>query len=189
MSTPSAPATYPRSCLVVALLLLVAAAAGFGAWRWWERAQAGEFTADPHSCELVTPETIHRLVPTALGGREDAGACTWSAPRVEGTYRSNVHLLPFRLTVDLAREDLRETRADETGWEKDTAEDVPGIGEEAFLRFRKAPPGGPASAQVCFRRSNMVVWVAYARADDDRRAARAGAIDAAREAASRLRAG
>ncbi|MFG2875398.1 hypothetical protein ACGFYU_10370 [Streptomyces sp. NPDC048337] len=53
----------------------------------------------------------------------------------------------------------------------------------------KAAPGGAASAQVCFRRSNMVVWVAYARGDADRQAARAGAVDAAREAAARLRTG
>ncbi|MFJ4775751.1 hypothetical protein [Streptomyces sp. NPDC088762] len=189
MPTPSATPKYPRAGLVVLVLLILVPAAGLGAWRWWERARAGEFTADPHSCELVTPQTIHRLVPTALGGREDAGACTWAAPRVQGTYRSNVHLRPFRLTVDLAREDMREDRADASGWETDTVEDVPGIGEEAFLRFRKTSPGDPVSAQLCFRRSNLVLWLTYARSDDDRQAARAGAIDAAREAAGRLRSG
>ncbi|MBT2481516.1 hypothetical protein [Streptomyces sp. ISL-94] len=108
---------------------------------------------------------------------------------MQGTNRSNVHLRPFRLTVDLAREDMREDRTDASGWEKDTVEDVPGIGDEAFLRFRKTVPGAPVSAQLCFRRSNMVVWLTYARSDDDRQAARAGAVDAAREAAARLRSG
>ncbi|WP_369145167.1 hypothetical protein [Streptomyces sp. R44] len=185
MTTPAEPS---RRAVIALIALIVMAFAAFGAWRWWDRAQDGDFSADPELCRLVTPGTIHRLVPEAYGGREDAASCTWSAPREKGKYRANVHLFASRLNVELARNDLREERADGgPGWEKDTQEDLIGLGDEAFLRFRPPTPGKNITAQVVFRRSNMVISLAYARSDDDRQAARAGAIDAAREAAGLLR--
>lgn len=188
MTTPADPARPSRRALVALAALLVVVFAALGAWRWWDRAREGDFRADPDFCRLVTPETIHRLVPEAYGGRADAASCSWAAPREKGTYRANVHLFASRLTVDLARKELREERTGgELGWEKDTQEDLSGVGDEAFLRFRPPTPGKAVTAQVVFRRSNMVISVAYARSDDDRRAARSGALDAAREAAARLR--
>ncbi|MEU2240412.1 hypothetical protein ABZ572_13545 [Streptomyces sp. NPDC018338] len=196
MTTPattptSAPAPPPaklsRRAFVTWIALTVLVFSAFGAWRWWDRAQDGEFRADPHFCGLVTPETIHRLVPEAYGGREDTASCTWAAPREKGKYRANVHLFASRLDVELAEKDMREQRAGgEPGWEKGTQEDLIGLGDEAFLRFRPPTPGKNITAQVVFRRSNMVISLAYARSDDDRQAARAGAVDAAREAAALL---
>ncbi|MFD9724104.1 hypothetical protein [Streptomyces sp. NPDC059072] len=187
MTTPADPAKPSRRALVTLTALLVVACAAFGAWRWWDRAREGEFRADPDFCRLVTPETVHRLVPEAYGGRADAASCSWAAPREKGEYRAGVHLFASRLTVDLARKDIREQRTvGELGWEKDTQEDLSGLGDEAFLRFRPPTPGKAITAQVVFRRSNVVISLAYARGDDDRQAARAGAIDAAREAAARL---
>nr|WSX48771.1 hypothetical protein OG409_07305 [Streptomyces sp. NBC_00974] len=58
----------------------------------------------------------------------------------------------------------------------------------AHRRFRTADPERPAVAQVCFRLSNVRVDLTYTRADSDREAARAGAVDAAREAADHLKA-
>ncbi|WP_329625238.1 hypothetical protein OG357_36845 [Streptomyces sp. NBC_01255] len=105
-----------------------------------------------------------------------------------GSTGANVHLFASRLNVELAEKDMREQRTDgELGWEKDTQEDLLGLGDEALLRFRPPVPGKNITAQVFFRRSNMVISVAYARSDDDRQAARAGAIDAAREAAALLK--
>ncbi|MFF0428126.1 hypothetical protein ACFYUJ_27455 [Streptomyces sp. NPDC004520] len=162
--------------------------ATIASWRWWDRAREGELRADPNFCELVAPETIHRLVPDAYGGREDVASCTWAAPRKTGEYRAGVHRFASRLNVDLAREDFRDQRAEvEPGWEMNTQEDLLGVGEEAFLRFRPPTPGKTITAQVVFRRSNMVISIAYTRSDDDRQAARAGVIDAAREAATLLR--
>lgn len=188
---PPRPLGRPATLLVLGLAALTAA--GFGGWRAWERAHPGEFTADPRYCELLTPQTVHRLVPTSYGGRADASACNWSAPREEGPNRAGIHLFAVRLTEELARKDLREQRGDQLVWDKDSVADVPGVGDEAFIRFRSSPsssaPATPAAgitAQVAFRRSNMVVTVAYARPDGDREAARAGAVDAAREAAGRL---
>ncbi|MCX5015037.1 hypothetical protein OG765_29315 [Streptomyces sp. NBC_00555] len=109
-------------------------------------------------------------------------------PWEKGKYRAGVHLFASRLIVDLAREDMREMRANgELGWEKDTVEDLPDLGDVAFLRFRPPTPGTSITAQVTFRRSNLVVSLAYTRSDDDRQAARAGAIDAARDTLARLR--
>ncbi|MFF8381039.1 hypothetical protein ACF07V_33450 [Streptomyces sp. NPDC015661] len=185
MTTPARPS---RRGLIGAALLIVVVTASIASWRWWDRAQDGEFSADPSFCTLVTPETIHRLVPEAYGGRKDVASCTWAAPREKGKYRAGVHLFASRLNVDLAHEDFRDLRAeDEPGWEKNTQEDLLGLGTEAFLRFRPPVPGKTITAQVVFRRSNMVISVAYTRSDDDRQAARAGAIDAAREAAALLR--
>ncbi|MGW6613389.1 hypothetical protein ACWGA0_08025 [Streptomyces erythrochromogenes] len=182
------PTKLPRRGLIAAVLLIVIVSASVTSWRWWERRQAGDFTRDPHFCGLVDPETIHRLLPTSYGGREDVGSCTWAAPREKGVYRANLHLRASRLTVDLARDNYREQRSgDERGWEKDTQEDLPGLGEEAFLRFQPPTPGKNITAQVVFRRSNMLITIAYARSDDDRQAARAGAIDAARDAVAQLR--
>ncbi|MFB7592452.1 hypothetical protein [Streptomyces sp. NPDC056169] len=189
MTIPSSSAAPSRLAFASVVALIVVTLAAFWAWRWWDGEQEGEFAADPRAyCGLVTPETIHRLVPEAYGGREDTASCTWAAPREKGKYRANVHLLASRLDVELAEEDMREQRTDgEPGWEKGTPEDLIGLGDEAFLRFRPPVPGKNITAQVVFRRSNMVISVAYARGDDDRQAARAGAIDAAREAASLLR--
>ncbi|MFE6068684.1 hypothetical protein [Streptomyces sp. NPDC056525] len=185
---PARPAAPSRPAFVAALALIVVTLAAFWAWRWWEGRQEGEFKADPQFCELVTPETIHRLVPEAYGGREDVVSCTWAAPREKGKYRANVHLFASRLNVELAQEDMRELRIDgELGWEKGTQEDLLGIGDEAFLRFSPPVPGKNITAQVVFRRSNMVIYLAYARSDDDRQAARAGAVDAARETAALLK--
>ncbi|MGG8409007.1 hypothetical protein ACM614_21635 [Streptomyces sp. 12297] len=183
------PAPQPsRGALIAAIALIVMVLAAFGAWRWWDRAQEGEFRADPHFCGLVTPETIHRLVPTAYGGREDVSSCTWAAPREKGKYRASVHLFASRLNVELARKDVREDRTGgELGWERSTQEDLLGIGDEAFLRFQPPEPGKHITAQVVFRRSNMVVSLSYARADDNRQAVRAGVVDAAREAAALLK--
>ncbi|MFI1652878.1 hypothetical protein ACH4XT_38935 [Streptomyces avidinii] len=36
---------------------------------------------------------------------------------MESTYRSNVHVRPFRLTAGLARQDMPEDRAEELGRE------------------------------------------------------------------------
>lgn len=169
-------------------MLIVVVSAAVTSWRWSERRQAVDFTRDPYFCGLVAPETIHRLLPTSYGGPEDIGSCTWAAPREKGLYRANVHLRASRLTVDLARENFREQRSgDELGWEKDTQEDLPGLGEEAFLRFKPPTPGKSITAQVVFRRSNMLITIAYARSDDDCQAARTGAIDAARDAVTQLR--
>lgn len=189
VTTPAKPAAPSRRALAAAIALIVIPLAAFGAWRWWDRAQEGDFKADPQPyCRLVTPETIHRLVPESYGGREDVASCTWAAPREKGKYRANVHLFASRLDVELAQKDMREQRADSAPlWEKGTQEDVIGLGDEAFLRFRPPVPGKNITAQVVFRRSNMVISVAYARSDDDRHAARAGAIDAAREAAALLK--
>ncbi|MEV7567469.1 hypothetical protein [Streptomyces tanashiensis] len=185
MTTPPKPS---RRAVIVLIALPLIALAAFGAWRWWDRAQDGEFSADPKFCGLVTPGTIHRLVPESYGGREDVASCTWSAPREKGKYRANVHLFGSRLNVELARKDMEEQRTDDgPGWETATREEVIGIGDEAFLRFRPPTPGESITAQVVFRRSNMVISLAYARSDDDRQAARAGAIDAAREAAALLK--
>lgn len=186
---PDPPAKPSRLALAAAIGLLVVPLAAFGAWRWWDGAQEGEFTADPQPfCRLVTPETIHRLVPESYGGREDVASCTWSAPREKGKYRANVHLFVSRLDVELAEKDMREQRADEGPlWEKGTKEDLLGLGDEAFLRFRPPVPGKTITAEVVFRRSNVVISVAYSRSDDDRQAARGGAVDAAREAVALLR--
>lgn len=184
----TAPARPSRRAFAWALALIVIPFAAFGTWRWWDRAQDGDFTSDPSLCRLVTPETIHRLVPESYGGREDVASCTWSAPREKGKYRANVHLFASRLDVELAEKDMREQRTSgEPLWEKDTQEDLLGLGDEAFLRYRPPTPGRNVTAQVVFRRSNMVISVAYARSDDDRGAARAGAVDAAREAAALLK--
>lgn len=185
---PTRSAAPSRLVFAAAIALIVLTLTAFWAWRWWEGEQEGEFKADPRFCELVTPETIHRLVPEAHGGREDMASCTWAAPREKGKYRASVHLFASRLNVELAEKDMREQRTDgELGWEKDTQEDLLGLGDEAILRFRPPVPGENITAQVFFRRSNMVISVAYARSDDDRQAARAGAIDAAREAAALLK--
>ncbi len=182
------PSKLPRRPLIAAVLLIVVVSASVTSWRWWERRQAGEFTRNPYYCELVAPETIHRLLPTAYGGREDLGSCTWAAPREKGVYRANVHLRASRLTVETARENYREQRSGkERGWEKGTQEDLPGLGEEAFLRFGPTDPGKNITAQVVFRRSNLLITITYARSDDDREAVRAGAIDAARDAVAHLR--
>ncbi|MFD2011915.1 hypothetical protein [Streptomyces narbonensis] len=185
---PTQPTAPSRLAFAAAITLIVVTLAAFWTWRWWDGEQEGEFKADPQFCELVTPETIHRLVPEAYGGREDVASCTWSAPREKGKYRANVHLFASRLNVELAQEDMREQRADgEPGWEKDTQEDLLGLGDEAFLRFSPPVPGKNITAQVVFRRSNIVIYLAHARSDDDRQAARAGVVDAAREAAALLK--
>ncbi|MCX5392211.1 hypothetical protein [Streptomyces sp. NBC_00094] len=186
---PAQPAATSRLAFAAAIALIVVTLAAFWTWRWWDGKQEGEFAADPKPfCSLVTPETIHRLVPESYGGREDVASCTWSAPREKGKYRANVHLFASRLNVELAEEDMREQRADgELGWEKGTQEDLLGLGDEAFLRFSPPVPGKNITAQVVFRRSNVMIYLAYARSDDDRAAARAGAVDAAREAAALLK--
>ncbi|MDV5147347.1 hypothetical protein R1T08_25025 [Streptomyces sp. SBC-4] len=185
---PTRSAAPSRLVFAAAIALIVVTLGAFWTWRWWEGEQEGEFKADPQFCELVTPETIHRLVPEAYGGREDVASCTWAAPREKGKYRANVHLFASRLNVELAEKDMREHAADgELGWEKGSQEDLLGIGDEAFLRFSPPVPGKNITAQVVFRRSNMVIYLAYARSDDDRQAARAGAVDAAREAAALLK--
>ncbi|MCX5613148.1 hypothetical protein OHB39_37300 [Streptomyces sp. NBC_00047] len=184
MTTSARPS---RRGLIGTVLLVAIVTAAVLSWQWWDRSQEGEFSSDPKFCELVASETIHRLVPESYGGREDIASCTWAAPREKGKYRAGVHLFASRLIVDLAREDMREMRAnDELVWEKDTVEDLPDLGDVAFLRF---PPtlGTSITAQVTFRRSNLVVSLAYTRSDDDRQAARAGAIDAARDTVARLR--
>ncbi|MBT2452253.1 hypothetical protein J7F03_35390 [Streptomyces sp. ISL-43] len=173
---------------LVVIGLLVITSLSFVGWKHWQRNHTGDFSAEPHSCELVTPQTIHRLVPTSHGGRDGKGSCSWSAPREEGPKRTGVFLQAFVVTEDLAVEELHEDRDNTLGWEKAPPADVTGIGDEAFIRFRTADPERPAVAQVCFRLSNMVVNITYTRADSDREAARAGAVDAAREAADHLRA-
>ncbi|WP_162688961.1 MULTISPECIES: hypothetical protein [unclassified Streptomyces] len=172
----------------VAISMLIVAGLSLAAWKHWQRTHPGDFGAEPHHCELVTPETVHRLVPTSYGGREGRGSCSWSAPREESPTRAGIFLQSSVLTEDLAAEDLREERGKTLGWEKTSPEDVTAIGDEAFVRSRTENPERPAAAQVCFRLSNMVVRVTYTRADTDREAARAGAVDAAREAADHLRA-
>ncbi|UUU44188.1 MULTISPECIES: hypothetical protein [unclassified Streptomyces] len=184
MTTSARPS---RRGLIGTVLLVAIVIAAVLSWQWWDRSQEGEFSSDPKFCELVASETIHRLVPESYGGREDIASCTWAAPCEKGKYRAGVHLFASRLIVDLAREDMREMRAnDELGWEKDTVEDL-------RPRRRGVPPlpaptpGTSITAQVTFRRSNLVVSLAYTRSDDDRQAARAGAIDAARDTVARLR--
>lgn len=178
-----------RASLVAFLLIAVLIVAGLSlaGWKHWQRAHPGDFSAEPRSCGLVSAQTVHRLVPTSYGGREDRGSCSWPTPREEGPNRAGLLLRATVLTEDLAVEDLHEERANTLGWEKKAPADVGGIGEEAFVRLR-ADPERPAVAQVCFRLSNMVVHLTYTRADTDREAARAGAVDAAREAAENLRA-
>ncbi|MFD9302765.1 hypothetical protein ACFWCB_08760 [Streptomyces sp. NPDC060048] len=190
---PGMPARRPfreRASLIalVVIGLLIVTGLSFVGWRHWQRNHPGDFTAEPRPCTLVSPQTVHRLVPTSYGGRGDADSCSWSAPREESPTRAGVFLQAFVLTEDLAVEDLREDRADTLGWEKTPPVDVTGIGDEAFVRFRSTGPERPAAAQVCFRLSNMVVSVTYTRADTDREAARAGAVDAAREASDHLKA-
>lgn len=190
---PGRPARRPsreRAALIAFVLIAVFVVAGGGlvAWKHWQRSHPGEFTAGLHPCELVSPQTVHRLVPTSYGGREDHGSCSWSAPREESPKRAGVFLQSFVLTEDLAAEDLRKVRGEALGWEKTAPEDVPGIGDGAFVRFRATDPERPAVAQVCFRLSNARIDVTYTRADSDREAARAGAVDAAREAADHLKA-
>ncbi|MGW6690198.1 hypothetical protein [Streptomyces sp. NPDC054961] len=190
---PDGPARRPfreRAALIAFVLIsvLVVAGCGLAAWKHWQRSHPGDFTADPHPCELVSPQTVHRLVPTSYGGRDDHGSCSWSAAREEGPKGGGVFLQSFVLTEKLALEDLREERETTSGWEKTTPAEIPGVGDEAFLRFRTADPERPAVAQVCFRLSNVRVDLTYTRADSDREAARAGAVEAAREAADLLRA-
>ncbi|MGW6706422.1 hypothetical protein ACWGDE_16215 [Streptomyces sp. NPDC054956] len=186
---PARPTFRERASLVAFVLLGVVLVTGlsFAGWKHWQRTHPGDFTAEPHGCALVSPGTIHRLVPTSYGGREEKGSCSWSAPREEGAKRAGVFLQSFVLTEDLAAKSLREDRNDNMIWEKAAPEDVVGIGDEAFLRFRTSDPERPAVAQVCFRLSNMVVNVTYTRADTDRAAARSGALDSAREAAAYLK--
>ncbi|WP_328301898.1 hypothetical protein OG389_31290 [Streptomyces sp. NBC_00435] len=190
---PGRPARRPpreRATLIALVLIapLLAAGLALAAWKHWQRTHPGDFAAEPHSCELVSPQTVHRLVPTSYGGRDGDGSCSWSAPREEGPNRASVFLRAFVVTEELAAEDLREDRANTLGWEKTTPTEVTGIGDQAFVRFRSSAPERPVAAQVCFRLSNMVVNVTYTRADTDREAARAGALDAAREAADHLKA-
>ncbi|WP_405486966.1 hypothetical protein [Streptomyces sp. NBC_00096] len=192
MTTPpgrAAPRQFRARATLIALVLiglLLATGLSLVAWKHWQRNHPGDFTAAPHSCELLSPQTVHRLVPTSYGGRDGEGSCSWSAPREEGPNRAGVFLQAFVVTEELAAEDLREDRANTLGWEKTAPAEATGIGDEAFLRSRTTAPERPAAAQVCFRLSNMVVNVTYTRADTDREAARAGALDAAREAADHL---
>ncbi|MDV9190921.1 hypothetical protein R6L23_22355 [Streptomyces sp. SR27] len=60
-----------RLAFAAAIALIVVTLAAFWAWRWWEGEREGEFKADPQFCELVTPETIHRLVPEAYARSDD----------------------------------------------------------------------------------------------------------------------
>lgn len=190
---PGRPARRPfreRASLIAFVLIavLVVAGCGLAAWKHWQRSHPGDFTADPHPCELVSPQTIYRLVPTSYGGRDDHGSCSWAAAREEGPGRGGVFLQSFVLTENLALEGLRADRENTLGWEKAGPADLPGVGDEAFIRFRTADPERPAVAQVCFRLSNARIDITYTRADSDREAARAGAVDAAREAAEHLEA-
>lgn len=192
---PSSPEPRPlrgRGTLValILIMLFLVSGLGFALWKQWERSHPGDFTADPHYCELVSPQTVYRLVPTSYGGRLDKGSCSWSAPREKGSPRDGIFLQAGRLTEDLAVKHLREERGNLLGWEKNAPENVSGIGDEAFIRFRTPDPEGkhPAVAAVDFRLSNLVVTVTYTRPDTDREAARAGAIEAAREASDHLKA-
>ncbi|MBT2472164.1 hypothetical protein J7E97_30985 [Streptomyces sp. ISL-66] len=190
---PGGPARRPlreRVSLIALVLiaLFIVAGCALAGWKHWQRSHPGDFTAGLRPCELVSPQTIHRLVPTSYGGRDDHGSCSWSAAREKGTERGGVFLQSFVLTEDLALDGLRDDRANTLGWEKTAPADLPGIGDEAFVRLRTADPERPAVAQVCFRLSNVRVDVTYTRADSDREAARAGAADAAREAADHLKA-
>ncbi|MFE2283014.1 hypothetical protein ACFXDJ_02380 [Streptomyces sp. NPDC059443] len=184
------PARLRLSTLTSLLLmaLIVVPSCGFLGWKYWQLEHPGDFTADPRPCELLSPQTVHRLTPTSYGGRLESGSCSWAAPRAEGPNRSGIFLRPSRVTESLAVKNLREERDDLLGWEETTPAVVTGVGDEAFIRFRTPDPARPATAQVCFRLSNLVVTLTYTRADSDREAARAGAVDAAREAAERLRA-
>lgn len=171
-----------RWILTTAAIAAVLVAAVF-CWRWWDQSRSGEFGADPRYCELVSAQTIHRLVPDAAAGRAGTGHCVWAAPHELN--RSGVLLDAFRnSTPDDARDTFAHSR-DDSLWERGTMEDVPGLGDEAFIRFR-TPTDTTFSAQVVFRRSNMVVFVDYTRTDKERAKARAGVIDAAGEALDRL---
>lgn len=150
-----------RRGLIGTVLLVAIVTAAVLSWQWWDRSQEGEFSSDAKFCELVASETIHRLVPESYGGREDIASCTWAAPREKGKYRAGVHLFASRLIVDLAREDMREMRANgELGWEKDTVEDLPGRGDVAFLRFR---PRRPARASPRRSPSAAATWSSRSR--------------------------
>lgn len=175
-----------RQVLTAGAIFIVLVVA-VGSWRWWDQSRNGEFEADPSYCALVSPLTVHRLIPNLASEREDTVSCTWAAPREKRIPRANVHLLALRMaTVDTAQRDISRER-DEYGkfWERGTLEALSGLGDEAFVRFRETTDIS-ISAQVMFRRSNMVVSVQYSRSDNDRAKARAGAIDAARDAMDRL---
>ncbi|WP_371618899.1 hypothetical protein [Streptomyces sp. NBC_00454] len=190
MTTPPGKPARLRPAALTSLLLMalvVLPICGFLGWKYWQLDREGDFTADPRPCALLSPETVHRLVPTSYGGRDESGSCSWSAPRAEGPNRGGIFLQPFRVTESLAVKDLREERENLLGWEQTTPAVVPGVGDEAFIRFRTPDPERRATAQVCFRLSNLMVILTYTRSDSDREAARAGAVDAAREAAALLR--
>ncbi|MBT2404913.1 MULTISPECIES: hypothetical protein [unclassified Streptomyces] len=187
---PPAPSRRKMIAGLIALVLaavVIVAGSALAMRKSWERSHPGDFKADPVYCELLTPETVHRLAPTSYGGRADTSSCTWAAPRAERPSGAGIHLLALRSNEKVSHAEVRRERTNLLGWEKDTVADVPGVGDEAFIRF-SAPEGrAEIRAQVVFRRSNVVVYLSYKRADTDREAVRAGAIDAAREAAGRLK--
>lgn len=175
----------PLLALAAVVVALIGAVVGY---RAWDHARKGVFDAAPRACGLISGETVHRLVPENLGERPgQKEICTWSTPKKKGSSRTSpwIHVLAFRTYVAGAKEGFRSSRDEELGWERDSVQPLRGIGDEAYLRFRR-DLGGSVTAEITFRRSNVVVHVQYARADDDRTAARAGVLEAATEAGSRL---
>lgn len=122
------------------MVLIVVPAGGFLGWKYWQLNHPGDFTADPRPCELLSPETVHRLVPASYGARAENGSCSWAAPREEGSNRAGIFLQPSRVTESLAVKDLREERENLMGWEQTTPAVVPGLADEAFIRFRTPDP-------------------------------------------------
>ncbi|WP_411101388.1 hypothetical protein [Streptomyces sp. cmx-4-9] len=182
----SAPRPRRGSAVVaVFAVMVVAVAAALGVWWYQGRAQQGEFASAPRPCPLVSAGTADRL----LGGRTEAveslSSCSWGGAGLRADAQPVLQVQVTRMTVDEARDHFRRTKAEPMGKAGPMAADLSDFGDEAFVRPRY-PAGGRFTTEVHFRRSNVVVAVRYAPVEGDADQARAGAYDAAADAAARL---
>ncbi|MFC0861475.1 serine/threonine-protein kinase [Sphaerimonospora cavernae] len=172
-----------RLVLGAALVAVVGVAAGLLAWRLAGESGAGagsgRFTATPDPCRSLTTTAIRELLGAEATPEESAeqsteqpvSGCRW---RERASGRQRTITVTYRLPepggrgaagTDAAALELAGQRAAQaaTGGE---VRDQPGIGDAAFSCDEPDPDGGTAGATVWFRRSNLIVEVAYRRSGD-----------------------
>ena len=153
---------------------------------------APRFTAPVDFCALVPADDVHQINPSYTGSEGTAGgggddpSCAWDAPgagievKVE---QASSGESPWVTTPEDAHDRYRQGRQRATGsdkviWHYDgiggesitsgprtAGEDVPGVGEEAFVTDTYGRRGAQMT-EVVFRVDNVVVEVTYADVTD-----------------------
>ncbi|WP_432865075.1 serine/threonine-protein kinase [Microbispora rosea] len=160
------PAGTLRLVVVAALVVVVGLAAGLGAWLLLSGKQggSGRFAGVPDACRSLTDAQIRDLLGAAPRGEAAEGRCEWKEHITghDGTITVGYRLPSEGEGEAAASRDLAAERASRGA----AARDRPGIADEAFTCDSSDPAAGTTGATVWFRRSNLIVEVAYRRAGD-----------------------